>query len=438
MQDYFYKYSKDLFKFIMPDEALLIGFSGEKTSFVRFNRSKVRQAGDIEEHKITLQLSREKKVVSSSFNLTLTAESDMQIARNALTKLRENLSFAPEDPFYAYSYEPTEIETISTKKLPSAEDITNEILQESQGLDMVGILATGSINKGFSSSFGHKNFLTRECFNLDFACYLSDDKAVKSSYAGQLWNHRTLRSKFDSAKNKLEILSRLSKKLQPGKYKAYLTPAAVDEIMCLINWNGFSKKAIETKSSPLNLLVSGTHSLSPKITLTENIEDGFSTNFDMMGHKLPDKTKLVEKGKFVEPLVSSRSASEYNSPVNAKSERFQSLEMLPGQLQENEILKELGTGIYISNIWYTNYSDRLSGRITGMTRFATFWVENGEIQSPLDVMRFDVSLFELFGKNLIDLTEKRELMLDPSTYLERSNSSTHLPGILVKDFELTL
>jgi len=46
-------------------------------------------------------------------------------------------------------------------------------------------------------------------------------------------------------------------------------------------------------------------------------------------------------------------------------------------------IAELGTGIYVSNLHYLNYSDRQACRMTGMTRFACFWVENGELVAPI-------------------------------------------------------
>ena len=73
-----------------------------------------------------------------------------------------------------------------------------------------------------------------------------------------------------------------------------------------------------------------------------------------------------------------------------------------------------------------------------MTRFACFWVENGEIQAPVDVMRFDDSVYDLLGTSLLGLTEDRELILDSGTYGQRSNRSIELPGILVKALRLTL
>jgi predicted Zn-dependent protease len=79
--------------------------------------------------------------------------------------------------------------------------------------------------------------------------------------------------------------------------------------------------------------------------------------------------------------VGSRSAAEYGLTANGASggESPSALNMAAGSLPRL-ILKQLGTGLYISNLWYLNYSDQPAARLTGMTRFATFWVENGEIR----------------------------------------------------------
>ena len=61
----------------------------------------------------------------------------------------------------------------------------------------------------------------------------------------------------------------------------------------------------------------------------------------------------------------------------------------------------------MNNVWYLNYSDRSACRMTGMTRFATFWVEHGVIQAPLNVMRFDESIYRMLGEHLLGLTAER-------------------------------
>ena len=98
----------------------------------------------------------------------------------------------------------------------------------------------------------------------------------------------------------------------------------------------------------------------------------------------------------------------------------------------------LGTGLWVSNLWYLNFSDRGAGRLTGMTRFATFWVEGGVIVGPAPVMRFDDSLFDLLGGHLEALTVERDFLPDTSTYGERQTASVRVPGALVSALTLTL
>lgn len=112
--------------------------------------------------------------------------------------------------------------------------------------------------------------------------------------------------------------------------------------------------------------------------------------------------------------------------------------IIPAQSPRDDVLRYLDRGLYISNLWYCNYSDRNYCRITGMTRFACFWVDNGEIVGSLNVMQFDESAYRLLGNRLAGLTREREFIADRNTYAQRSTASVRLPGALVDDFTLTL
>ena len=116
----------------------------------------------------------------------------------------------------------------------------------------------------------------------------------------------------------------------------------------------------------------------------------------------------------------------------------ESLELAAGEVPMDEALGRLDSGIYVSNLWYLNFSDRNACRATGMTRFATFWVEQGVVLQPLNVMRFDETLYRALGENLVGLTAERELILDPETYFRRSTHSGRMPGALIEDFTFTL
>jgi hypothetical protein len=180
--------------------------------------------------------------------------------------------------------------------------------------------------------------------------------------------------------------------------------------------------------------------LHPDVTLINNTRDGVAPNFQEAGFLKPDQVTLIETGVFRDCLASPRSAQEYGVPTNGASgaESPESIDMAAGNLPREAVLSQLDTGVYINNVWYLNYSDRPACRMTGMTRFATFWVENGAIQAPLNVMRFDESIYRILGDNLIDLTAERELILDADSYHQRSTDSGRLPGALVEAFTFTL
>ncbi len=78
------------------------------------------------------------------------------------------------------------------------------------------------------------------------------------------------------------------------------------------------------------------------------------------------------------------------------------------------------------------------GRITGLTRFGCFEVKNGEFLGPINTMRFDETIYNIFGEKLVGLTNNQQLIIDTSTYEERSSHSSKIPGAIVDDFSLTL
>jgi predicted Zn-dependent protease len=234
-------------------------------------------------------------------------------------------------------------------------------------------------------------------------------------------------------------LGRPLKVLPPGSYRAYLAPAALDEIVGMLGWGGFSAQALASKSSPLQRLYAGEARFSPLVGFDEQVSGSLSPAFSEEGYPRRDLA-LVRAGQAGERLVDSRSAAEYGLENNGAGwgESPGALAMAAGDLARADILRRLGTGLYIGNLWYLNYSDRSAARMTGLTRFATFWVEDGQIQAPVSTMRFDDSVYQLLGSQLEALTEEREMILSTSTYDERQTSSSLLPGALVKQLTLTL
>jgi predicted Zn-dependent protease len=422
--------SRDLGK----DEILLCNLAAERSDFVRFTHGKVRQAGSVEQRVVTLRLVRDGRQAA----ITLTAGDDGAF-KAALKQLREMLDSLPEDPWLLINEEPLFTHSERRGRIAPAESVVEQATQAAQGRDLVGIYAGGTIFRGFANSLGQRNWHEVDSFNFDWSLYLQGDQAVKTSYAGFDWDAGAFRQKVDSAVSQLKFLQMERQAIKPGEYRAYLAPKALEELMSLLSWGGFSARARATKQSPLLRMEQG-QALSGKIRLAEKTKEGVSAPFQGDGFVKPAGVTLIDDGKLGDALVSPRSAKEYGLQTNAANggEGPEALDLSAGSLSEKEALAALDSGLYISNLWYLNFSDRPAGRITGMTRFATFRVEGGRIAAPVSPMRVDDSIYRMLGENLVDLTAERELLLDASTYGERSTSSARLPGALLKSLRFTL
>jgi len=438
MQNDFFELSDTLFKKLNADEKLLLSFSGEDSDFVRLNHNKIRQAGCVSQRTISLDLIQGKRHAEAQIELSGDSQQDIEQLTNILQKLRLQRELLPEDPYLCYASETNNTEYHHDNEVINSQQAVEEIIDTANGTDLVGIFANGKQYSGFANSMGQRNWHSNANFNFDWSCYHSQDKAVKNSHAGFNWNSEKLSEKFNKTKHQLDILAKPAKTIKPGKYRAYLSPSALNEIISLMAWGGFSLKAHRTKETPLLKMIEQGSTLSPEISLIEHHARNLAPVFTQDGFIKPGKVELIHNGHYKNCLVSPRSAMEYDSEINSDSEFPGALELAAGKLAEDKILSELGTGIYINNLWYLNFSDRNACQLTGMTRFACFWVENGEIQAPINVMRFDDSVFNLLGDNLSGLSKQREFIFDASSYGNRSNNSIELPGALVDVMRFTL
>jgi predicted Zn-dependent protease len=438
MRDYFYKLVDEIGDLLEPDEVFICHLMGEDSDFVRFNHNRVRQAGRVRQIEIKLDLIEGTRHAAATFTVSGEMKYDSAMLRDRIKALRILRAYLPEDPYLLYATEWHSGEDRRENQLPDASDVMRDIISAADGLDLVGILASGPQYQGFANSLGQRNWFETASFNFDWSCHLVGDKAVKSSYAGFKWRTDELYRCIEKARAQLERLKQPSTAIKPGYYRAYLAPAALHEIFETLAEDGFSLKQHRTRQSPLTRLAFSERRLAHEINITENHRAGLAPSFTSSGFMKPPQVNLIQQGQYADCLAAPRSAREYGVLVNASSESPESLDMAGGGLMMAEALKWLDTGLYISNLWYCNFSERADCRITGMTRYACFWVEHGEIKAPVDVMRFDDSVYRMFGDKLIGLTREKKFRFDVDTYHRRSTRSMDLPGALLDDFNLTL
>ena len=440
MQDWFSALADHATSLLTGDEVYTATCRAEESDFIRFNQGKVRQAGAVQQRYLSLDLIEGMRHAAGTIALGGDLESDKQRLAGLIGRLREIRGAMPEDPYLLYATDVQNTEVVGSPKTPEPEAALSEIQSAAQGRDLVGIYAAGGIHAGFANSLGQRNWFSAHSHHFDWSFYHQQDKAVKTSYAGFEWDPARFQAKVDEASKKLAALQRPARSIDRGNYRVFLSPAAVMELVTMLSWGGFGLKALRTRQTPLLRLAEGVATMSDKVSFKENTAEGAAPNFQGAGFLRPDEISLIENGKHAGSLISPRSAKEYGVETNGASdgETPESIEMAAGQLPDDKVIENLGTGLYVGNLWYLNFSDRMACKTTGMTRFATFWVEDGEVQAPVNVMRFDESLFRMLGDNLVGLTQDRDWILDAGTYGGRETSSARLPGALIEDFAFTL
>ena len=441
MKAWFLELADRLARELRAGETLLCNLGAERSDFVRFNRARVRQAGSVEQRYLTLRLVRARRQASATTSVV-----DFAALKGLLGELRRSLDALPEDPWLSINEEPCSTDAERRGMLPAPEAVLQEVADRSTGrdtgCDLVGIYAAGTLYRGFANSLGQRNWHEVDSFNFDWSLYREAAQAAKASYAGFTWAADAFAARFEAAAERLRVFERPLKVLPPGEYRAFLAPKALEELVGLLGWGGFSARSRATKQSPLLRMEGGMQSaaLSPLVSIAEDTAAGVAPGFQGDGFVKPARVPLIVEGRLGEALVSPRSAKEYGLVTNAANggESPESLDMAAGRLPDANVAAALGDGLYLSNLWYLNFSDRPAGRITGMTRFATCWVQGGRIAAPVAPLRFDDSIYRMLGDNLVDLTRDRDLLLDASTYGERSSASARLPGALLKGLRFTL
>jgi predicted Zn-dependent protease len=422
------------------DEQFTLSLMAEQSQFCRFSRAKVRQTGQVLDATLNLTWMVGARSSYCEFPLSGDWEYDRALIVDSVADLRGDLKQLPDNPYLVKPEGNQSSKAIHKGKLLASDQVIYQVLSKVTDLDFVGIYSAGWSVRAYADSVGQFHWFMSEAFSLDYSLFNAAGQAVKGIYAGAIWDQETYQQNLDRSIQQLSRLDRPSKTLDRGKYRTYLAPAAVAELIPMMSWGGVSEADLQQGGSWLLPMRQGSRCLSEKLSLIENFGRGTVPRFNELGEVAPKQLTIFDRGQLNNTLISSRSAKEYGLVSNgaAQGEGLRAPEILPGIIPEADILAELDRGIYVSNLHYLGWSDRPQGRITGMTRYACFWVEGGELVAPIEHLRFDDSLYSFWGENLMGLTDTQECIPNVESYDRRSIDARWTPGMLIEDFTYTL
>ncbi|MFL2983735.1 MAG: TldD/PmbA family protein [Candidatus Neomarinimicrobiota bacterium] len=431
---------ESLFSKLENTESLTLSFNGENSQFVRFNNASVRQTGIVDDAELGLKFISNGRTCNGGFTVSGDIDIDMRRGQAEIGRMRKESKEIPEDPFLVMPIDSGSSHKVKTANGLPFKEAVGRILPAMEGADFVGILANGKMYRGSANNLGQKHWFETESFCLDYSLVTPEHQMVKGCYAGGDWNQEEYENYVKGSREKLTLMNKKPIKIDTGKYPTWFEAAAVADFLGMFSWNGISEASLRQGCSGFGRMRNEDLRLSSKFSIVEDFSPGFCPKFNSNGEVSPESISLIENGMLKNTLVSSRSAKEYGVVSNYAEggEYLRSPRMAPGNLSRDNVIKELDKGLYLSNIHYLNWSDIAGGRITGLTRYACFWVEGGEIVAPIQTMRFDDSFYQFFGDKLIDVEDKLTVVPEVETYGQRSLGATTCPGILVDSFELTL
>ena len=429
-----------------PGEFACATLEAERSEFVRINGARLRQAGRVERAVARIRLVQGDR--QAIHQLTLPGlepgVGDLTGAvHESLAALRHVLADSASDPLLDVNRDPVQSDDRGAHEGEVVFDraaFVQTVRDAAGPADLVGFCAAGPLARGFCSSSGSRQWYQRERVSFDWSIHLPGDatgggdrKAVKASWSGPAFNADEVSRAIADSRRDAQVMARPVMRLAPGDYRALLSPRAFADLLEMLSWGGFSARAHHAGQSPLNWLRSGKSTLSPMLSMAEDLDAGLAPGFQADGYPRARRTALIEGGRFADWLVSPRTAREYQLAGNAagESEMPETLRVQPGSMKASDALAALGTGLSISNFWYLNFSDRPSARVTGMTRFACLWVDKGEPVAPVEAMRFDDSLYRLLGDQLAALGDTAVLMPAGDTYDARATGGIEVPGALL-------
>ena len=108
------------------------------------------------------------------------------------------------------------------------------------------------------------------------------------------------------------------------------------------------------------------------------------------------------------------------------------VEMNPGDANKEELFKELKSGLYLTNTWYTRFQNYAKGDFSTIPRDGIFSVEKGEIKQSLKDIRISDNALSLLN-NIAGISKERQHV----HWWSEADPPSLSPYVLVKNVHIT-
>jgi predicted Zn-dependent protease len=308
----------------------------------------------------------------------------------------------------------------------------------SDGLVASGALSTSTLEIGVESSLGTSAYFPTTYANIN-TVIMSDTSAGYAADLALDINDLDFEAIGAEAVNKC-LRSKDPRPLDPGAYTVILEPYAVQDVIQMMSYTGFSALAMQEGRSFMAGKIDQ-QIVDPSISIWDDGQDptGIPIPFDFEG--VPKhRVELIEKGVARGVVYDSYHAGKEEGKTstghalpapNSFGPLPINLFFAPGSSSLEDMIKSTKRGVYVTRFHYTRPVEPTKVVITGMTRDGTFLIENGEIACPVKNLRFTQSYLE--SLSTVDMIGKESRLLTGLASIARDS----VPALKLGAFTFT-
>lgn len=363
---------------------------------IRYARNSVSTAGENSDVTLVVQSNFGKKVGTATIN-----EFDDASIEKVVRRAEELATLAPENPEFMgplvpQTYGESKTYSESTAKITPdyrAQAAANSINPATtKDVTAAGFLEDNNTFAAMSNNKGL--FAYNKSTNVNFTVTMRSNDGTGSGWVTRDFNDVNKLDTAEASNIAIDkaLQSRNAKAIEPGKYTVILEPAASGELLQNLFFNMGARQADEGRSFLANK--GGGTKLGEK--LVDERVNIYTDPFNIEAPATPwtqdgqaRKRLDILKGGVIKNLFYDRYwASQKNvEPVPFPGNAI----MEGGNASLEDLIKDTKKGILVTRFWYIRSVDPQTLLYTGLTRDATFFIENGKIKHPIKNFRFNES-----------------------------------------------
>jgi predicted Zn-dependent protease len=409
-----------------------VSLNGNDRGNIRYARNSVSTSGEDSNVALGVQSYFGKKSGAATIN-----EFDDASLEKCVRRAEELAQLAPENPEFVeplpqqtYGGESKTFSEATAKITPeyraqAAADSINPAL--SKDVTAAGYLQD---SRGFGAIMNSKGlYAYNKQTSVDFTVTMRSNDGTGSGWAARDLNDVSKLNAAETSRVAIDkaVRSRDAKAIEPGKYTVILEPAAAgDLVRLMMNMNArtadegrsfLSKKGGGTKL--------GEKLIDERVNIYSDPWNDEAPASPFAGDGQARKRMDIIKNGVVSTLFYDRYwASQKNvAPVPQPGNTI----MEGGTASIEDMIKDTKKGILVTRFWYIRPVDPQTLLFTGLTRDATFYIENGKIKHPIKNMRFNES-------PIIMLNNLETLGKQTRCVTSEGGGSMLIPALRVRDF----